>query len=116
CGQSPCDPSLLRHLSNTRAILLTMTLAEMPYPGDCRPNPEDCEPYHWLADEDRVQDEGNGDQRKTDRNHQGDCAPSQAREIEKPENHRQAPVKRRVPKGVANRQRDEMAMREGEII
>jgi len=93
-----------------------MALPEIPYPGDCRPNPEDREPYHWLAGEDRVQDEGNGDQRKGDRNRQGDCASSQAREIEKPEDHRQAPVKRRVPKGVANRQRDEMAMGEGEIV
>jgi hypothetical protein len=93
-----------------------MALPEMPYPGDCRPNPEDRELYHWLAGEDRVQDEGNGDQRKRDRDRPGDCAPSQAREIEKPEDDRQAPVKRRVPKGVANRQRDEMAMGESEIV
>jgi len=61
-----------------------------------------------------VQDEGNGDQRKRDRNRQGDFAPSQAREIEKPEDDRQAPVKRRIPQGVGNRQRDEMAMSEGD--
>src|SRR5215472_1626100 len=96
--------------------VLTRARPEIRYPGDCRPNPEHREHYHWLAGKDRVQDEGNGDQRKRDRNYQGDCAPWQAREVEEPEDRRQAPVKRRVPMGSASRQRGEMTMGEGEIV
>src|SRR5262249_31586821 len=40
---------------------------EIPDPCDCRPNPEHRELSDWLAGGDRVQDEGNGNQRKRDR-------------------------------------------------
>ena len=93
-----------------------MALAEMSYPGDCRPNPENREPYHRLAGENRAQDEGNGDKRERDCNRQGQWAPSKACEIEEPEDHRKTPIKRGVPKGVANWQQSEVAMSEGEIV
>src|SRR5215467_6924565 len=95
----------------TLGLPLTRALPKIPYPDHCRTSPDDNRDLsHWPAGEDRVQDEGNGDKRKRHRTDQRGCGPAQAREIEKPEEHRQAPVKRRFPGSVANHQRDDMAM------
>src|SRR5215469_17644204 len=73
--------------------VLTRALPKIPYPDHCRTSPDDHRDLsYWLAGEDGVQDKGNGDQRKRYRTDQGGCAPAQAREIEKPEEHRQVPV------------------------
>src|SRR6516165_9273576 len=105
------NPRIERGRRNPPAPVLTRALPKIPYPDHCRTSPDDNRDLsHWPAGEDRVQDEGNGDQHKRYRTDQGRCAPARAREIEKPEEHRQAPVKRRFPGGVANHRRDDMAM------
>ena len=95
------------------AILLTRALPEIPVPDECRNNPPDCEHCHGPTGGDEVPDEGNGDQRIRDRTHQCELAPGQAREIHEPEDRREAPVKRRVPRTVAKPKRDDRAL--GEI-
>src|SRR6516165_7352609 len=102
-----------RPWSGRIAIVLMRALAEVANPNQCRRNPDAyclCEDPPRPRRIGEMQGERNGDQRKKDRSHQGGRAPARLREIEKPEERRHAPVKRRLPEGVANRQRDEMAM------
>ena len=51
------------------AIVLPNALPEIPHPDQCRPNPNDGELQNSATSEHRVQDERNGDQRKTNRTH-----------------------------------------------
>src|SRR5215472_5405508 len=111
CGSHSAWRDLTTLANSPRMKDLTRALPEIPDPDDCRAHPDDeRELSHWLASEDGVQNEGNGNERKRDRSQQGCRAPAQAREIEVPEEHRQAPVKRRFPRSAANHRRDDMAM------
>src|SRR5215471_7055697 len=104
-----------RSWSGRIAIVLMRALAEVANPDQCRRNPDAyclCDDSPRPRRTDEMQSERKGDQRKKDRSHQGGRAPAQVREIEGPEERCHAPVKRRLPEEVANRQSDEMAMRE----
>ena len=86
---------------------------KIPKPHNCRRNPDaDClrevTSQRRRFGENELQDEWNGDQRKCRRNYHSGRTPAHAREIDEPEGRRQAPVKRRVPKGVGNRQREKV--------
>src|SRR5215472_6036818 len=87
-------------------------LANVANPNQCRPNPNaNClrdDPTRPLRIRE-MQGERNGDQRKRDRSHQSGRSPARLGEIEEPEERRHAPVKPRLPEGIASHQKDEMA-------